>query len=570
MPAEEISPSFNNAAGGDMNVLERMARTGEAAWHRTFPLETVAKYWLFFAITCAISLLLILLSYSALKETMPSGNLASDVKDLAHQVKIESACIFADLKYKITERDRPCIPEKRAPESEKKHTPTISSGILQIVGVVVISFLWFYTFSLKRQKYMFWSVVATCAYVFGMFNAYQPAVLVAALVAIFVAAEHFGKLSEQEKILEVQGEQLNKSRKALTETDYKLRSVVKKVLRISNSIQLSLNKAGIEIFMQEVYESYSRARTIYAVLRDHKIEKEWWDHAEMAFAAGQDLAAVWTWYEAAKPAESKRDRRMTLYMALTEERDGSVPGSDKKVGEGGIGIQSAYFVSSMAMPETDEWKECDPVELFEDLLGLAWECLVLDRVRKKLHINDSIGEWISKPLCWTHATDKEVWQLIRRNKFADSIVVKTADIVAGNDSQLNRKLSENVIESTQAEIRRYLRRGVPAEEYLSAVLCYARIDDADAVLHGADIEIVYNNIHLCLCKINMKAWLKSTAAENDYRKYSLAEEGMKIREKICVAIFKEFIEMCWNKPVAGKDVACERLNTSLLLAQEVL
>lgn len=543
-----------------MNVLARIRTGRDAAWRKSLRLSNAERYWIYFALTGLISLVLILISYSALEGKMYSGSIASDLR-----------CLLEDLEQKVA-IGTGCVPSKPATAIAARETvasPTVSISILQIAGVICISFLWFYTFILKQKRYIACSVLVTCAYVIGMFDVDQPAVLVAALVAIFVAAEHFGKLTEQEMLLAEQGNQLSKSREALNETDLKLRSVVKKVLRISNSTQLSLNRTGVEIFMQDVYGAYSRAQTIYAVERSHRIEKDWWSHAETAFANGADLASVWQWYEAVKPVPLKKEGRLTLYLALTQARDGASTLTGAAGAESADGVRSAHFVSYMAMPETSEWRQRNPEDLFEELLGLAWQCLVLDRVRKHLRRKGSIGVWISKPLCWAYATDKEVWQVIKRNKLEESTVIKTADLVIASDSQLDVGLSANIIESTQAEIRRYLRRGVRAEEYLSAVLCYARIEDADAVLHGPGSEIVYYNIYNCLCKLNMKQWIRSKAAEIDNRK-SLTDERGGVTEKICVSIFKEFIEMCWSNPVAGRGIAFDRLNTSLFLAQEVL
>jgi hypothetical protein len=178
---------------------------------------------------------------------------------------------------------------------------------------------------------------------------------------------------------------------------------------------------------------------------------------------------------------------------------------------------------------------------------------------------EGVAEWISKPLCWAHATNNEVWQVIKRLEDEESSVMKTADLIAARDNSLAEDLSATIIEYTQAEIRSYLRRGIPAEEYLCAVLCYARQTDPGAALHSDDdTSEVEANITTCLGKLEMYAWLDRRGGEGEHPDSTLR----KTRARICVAIFKEFMDMQWEKPVSFPNLPREP--SSLFLAQEVL
>jgi uncharacterized protein YoxC len=475
----------------------------------------------------------------------------------------------------------------------KLHTPPgLGSGFLQIIGVVAISVMWFFAFlpgnKLHIERVSLATVLSVSAasfvtliYVVGMFNAYQPAVLMAALIAILTAAEHLSslekqteKLDHQLKLLKGQAEGLGGQTRILESQNINLKQqheslerVVESVRRISNSTQLSLTETGKEIFIQDVYGAYGRAKTIYAVERDHSIEKEWWEQALESDIHGHGLEKVWDWYYHSPVKKTE----LTLYHALTRprvtERDGSKPMS---------GVSAAYIVSEMPMPGGPDWppvededenkdKNSDQIldksRLFDDLLGLAWECLVLDKVRNDLNIVDSIGEWISRPLCWVHATDKEVWQVVKRVPSSDSIVLKTADLIESEENNLDLSLSEKVIESAQAEIRRYLQRGVPAEEYLCAVLCYATARDDQGVLYDDPSSHQYDSrIGDSLVRIHLNAWL---ATKQPYTRGRCKE--------LAIAIFKEFIGLCWRRSTAGLPEGIARpTNRSLCLAREVL
>jgi hypothetical protein len=549
-------------------------------------------------ISFAASIVLFLSSYEELIGAMHNGNVWGDLQNVMAHVGSGAACFTADIND-LFSGDAGCIPATDTSKTgaPSPHATTLFSGILQISGVITISILWFYTFMLyaarsaTRKRYAVGSSIATVCYVLGMFNAYQPAVFVAALVAIFVAAEHYGKLHQhekhlanqarhlvdqenhlanQEKHLASQGEQLSSSKGVLDQTSGKLNSVVDDVMRISTSMQLTLNDAGVEIFQREVYAGYSRAKTIYAVIRNHKIEDGWWARAEKGFADTKSLAEVWNWYELPLPVEPTKDQKLTMYAALTQQSSRDAPT------ERPSGVTSAYFVSNMPMHGSKEWEQRDKGVLFEDLLGLAWECLVLEKVRQKLEksdskkkseLNESIGGWIATPFCWAHATDKEVWQVIRRTEVETSTVMKTADLAL--NKLLDQDLSRKIIESMHTEIRRYLQRGIRAEEYLCGVLCYAAAPNQNAPLHTLDRELAYSNIGSCLRMLGIDAWLNYKKNKGTNPAHA-TPEGRQIMTDICVAIFSDFIHMCWQKPVADGAGPKDRLHTSLLLAQEVL
>jgi hypothetical protein len=184
----------------------------------------------------------------------------------------------------------------------------------------------------------------------------------------------------------------------------------------------------------------------------------------------------------------------------------------------------------------------------------------LNRVRTRLQ-KEAIGEWISRPLCWLHATDNEVWQIIKRNEITESTVLKIADRRDRRDNPLDTDLSKKIIEATQAEVPRYIRRGMTAEEYLCAVLGYVYHDE---MLQPDDPGQIRGYIVRCLQELNLRSWLFSRIGTKE----SQADKRWQIQENICVAIFKEFVDQQRKKSDRARQTG--RLPEALFILDEVL
>ncbi|MFL9922347.1 hypothetical protein PQR75_45305 [Paraburkholderia fungorum] len=404
--------------------------------------------------------------------------------------------------------------------------PDLPIGLTQILGVVSISFLWFNTFVLDDWRYTVAAGMITVLFVLAMFNSYQPAVFVAALVAIFAAAEHFESLTKQSQWLN---------------------TLIDKTLQVANSSQLSLNDAGQKLFTQYVHGAYLRADTIYAVLRYHEIDPNWMRHAH------EDLNAAWEWYDGLKLSPKKEDRTITFLQSLTAPRE--LP----DLVEGGPGksrVTSAYFVTAMPFPGAAEWpsetEKRRRAEMFENLVGLAWECRVLRTVRKEVGNHDAVGMWVSRPLTWIHATNKEVWQVIKRGRFENSTVLKIADPAVTRLNDLEKEMSDCIIEAGQAEIRLYLQRGAPAEEYLTSILIYASESNVGAQLDADMISSI-------LKKLGLIEWSEKVRDEKQQER----------RREIAISIFHDFINTCMCKPCAP-DMPVADVNKVIGLAREIL
>jgi hypothetical protein len=452
-----------------------LARRGAALW------TLINQFQVFWGISTLISVLLLLVSLDTLFAKSPA--VAGSIQRFRDHMGFGWTCLSSLLHLHLNA----CGELSQSTVTESVPPTSFAVGFIQIAGVLCITRLWFLAFRADAKKLVFLSLIPTLVVTVAMFKAYQPAVLVAAFIAIYVAAEHYNNLKAHEKRL---GESLEE-----------LKRVKNSLVYIQNSTQLKLNKEGHELFMQDVYNAYRRAKTIHAVIRDHTIEEAWWECAETHLRHGYDLEEVWESYEALHPLPqdgapvSDSKKKLTTFAALTQPTEAG-------------GLQSAYFVSYMPMPGSAEWenrKRKAPARLFNDLVGLAWECSLLNRVRTRLQ-KEAIGEWISRPLCWLHATDNEVWQIIKRNEITESTVLKIADRRDRRDNPLDTDLSKKIIEATQAEVPRYIRRGMTAEEYLCAVLGYVYHDE---MLQPDDPGQIRGYIVRCLQELNLRSWLFS-------------------------------------------------------------
>ena len=232
--------------------------------------------------------------------------------------------------------------------------------------VILVTWLWFYTFRVAAQlKQIADAASATTAAKFpwylrqrlprpslrpipiplvlgaistlpallfaaSMHQAYQPAVFVMALVAVFVAAEHYGGLREQSEQLTEQLEQLTQQRVALETTRSELSHTQKGLESIQRATETLLNFEGLARFKADVYKKYAGAKIdISAVVRFYDIDPEWWE-------CGKKPAAVWATclelYSNEEEAEKRRSGE-----AKSGKGEGGKGESGEEGGTGGEG-----------------------------------------------------------------------------------------------------------------------------------------------------------------------------------------------------------------------------------------
>ena len=384
-------------------------------------------------------------------------------------------------------------------------SPHIVAAAVQIAAAIAISWMWFEAFRiLGREQHREWPSDARPAWLarlrssrldrlagrircgwwavglasfvvllfaFTMHQAYQPAVLVMALIAIIVAAEHYSGLKE----------------------------AVDDLRKVEGFTSRLAEDAGLSHFVHDVYVRYAAARKIHAVVRMHDIDPVWWSFVKSA-------GDPWEKYvedakQDPKPGDATPERR-NLARALRRDR----------------GTLKACFVTDLPMPGSDEWdrrlRPDDSEPLFGDLLGFAWQWIVLQEVQKNWK-RVECRAWVSRPLCWVHATDRVVFQVLRREPRSRSTVLVIADRDGLSSSAGAEETYRGMVQWANEEVRRYADRGCRAEDYLLAVLRYAaalasKQGDAELVSSGAATD----DLRYLLELLGAGAWIDSLARKS--------------------------------------------------------
>ncbi len=383
--------------------------------------------------------------------------------------------------------------------------PSLVLALIQMAAVVAISAMWFFAFTLRaarrhpasrmrsiltHSRPVLLSPLPVVIFVLAMYQAYQPAVLVMALVAILVAAEHYSGLTLQERELDEQKAQLTQQANLLKDTQeaqskqsealqaqaemlsrqaQTLKDASTELSELNKSTTRLLSDAGLWQFVDAVYTAYMYAPNIRAVVRLHQIDKQWWVAASDAMAkrlAGKPATDPWKSYFDLSLRPDAAANGVTLARALQV-----TPARPQVCGA---------FVTDLPMPGSEEWRrrEGDLEEpLFQDLLGLAWQLVVLNHLRAKHGDDFTVSAWVSRPLCWVHATDRKVFQVLRRVPREQSALLIIAD--TGGDEALcsdaEMDSARSIVAWAHDEIQRYVERGTRAEEYVFAALRYAMI-----------------------------------------------------------------------------------------------
>jgi hypothetical protein len=437
-------------------------------------------------------------------------------------------------------------PAASAAASSPKHNaaghglPHVLAAAVQIAAVVAISGMWFEAFRvrglesanatgvgpggpgrfigwLRRWKAVAMALIVVTAFSFAMHQAYQPAVLVMALIAIIVAAEHYSGLEEQQHELSRQHTELTTVTTKLDTQQQELSAVTGKLEGVSRGLSDAAanlqevrtytgrlaEDAGLSHFVHDVYERYAMAREIFAVVRMHDVDPLWWQ------CAAEHPVDPWAHYfEDAKDQSSIRtDERRNLAWALARSTERSL---------------SACFVTDLPMPGSDDWRSrlCSDTEpLFGDLLGFAWQWIVLQLASRE---GVECRALVSRPLCWVHATDRIVFQVLRREPRSRSAVLVVANLDSPGLTSGAGVAYRNMIAWARSEVRRYAESGCSAEDYLLAVLRHA------AMLASKDVgtELVSDgtagDLQALLDQLGAERWL-ATRKRSPFARSELAD-----------------------------------------------
>lgn len=356
----------------------------------------------------------------------------------------------------------------------------------------------------------------------SMYKIYEPAVFMMALVAIFVAAEHYGGLTETEYKLEKTTTELAE---AIKKTESELE---KRTSELKDAMGTILNADGALEWRNELYRLYSNAKfRIDAVIRHFDIDNEWWQCGK----AGKP----WDDYQMLVNDNDHSDILLKVLMKCEAEVE---------------------FVSKFPLPMLDQGLEYNERRgrYFYDFLGLAWRLVVLDIVmqariaRAKDNPTLKVAHLrvkISTAACWMHVVDDTVYQIIERKSTGGPTVREITRDIKNNNSRVA------LIAWARRSVRQFGQRGGLAEEYIFSVLRYEALKHFDE-----SVALDYDHLVKILNKLGMADFIQNSRGEfcivdpNDKQQGLTLEEA----EKLCVAVFQKLLtDRCHRSMCRTKD-----------------
>jgi hypothetical protein len=363
----------------------------------------------------------------------------------------------------------------------------------------------------------------------------DAAIFVMAIAAIFVAAEHFIALKEQESIaadlantqrrqqsvtmnlataMRIQASQMQGQTADLGMITSRVSAQAAAIDAVSKDLREQVgsvrNALGTSYSQRLMYDAYRkkpeqndatqrrhRLTGIYAVYKHLDIDEVWWDC---------NVGDIWKNYFLYT--------EKTLFSSLKEG-----------------GRENLTIVTEMPIRWSGENDDLQAM-YFSRFIGLMWYCIVLKHAAASLfggnaHLISKYDIRIASLSNWIHVIDDRVFQILGAPP--DNLVVRdlTFDIHISKDS----KSAENLAKWAINDIKRASRRGVPASEYICSKFSHGAVMNA----LGPDQTLTDRAVEDMLDGVGMKKWI-------DARKFDFPHQhdGDTIRH-FCREIFYEFM-----------------------------
>lgn len=427
---------------------------------------------------------------------------------------------------------------------------TAPDALVKSLIVVSLAMLWFSTFTLIRRhadwtesiqrelrqgkalpsrrrpahRLVKWGAIAlaiipAALFVLAMAGAYEPAVFVMALAAIYVAAEHYCGLEKARDDLE------------------------RGVTDLGKHVGTLLNADGMSAWRLQMYKEYREAHhRIDAVVRFFDIDRQWW----------QCHAAPDPWLEYVRRAGTQEE---LLLNVLADEK------CHAKV----------QFVADlpMAMPTViprpaEVGNEQFLAQYFRELLGLAWQLSVFSEVvaRRRQRAAPPCTEdfrylriKIAGAPSWMHVIDDKTYQVIEREDLSQATVRELHRDIPSTPRKI--RLSD----WARRNVRHFAFRGTLGQEHLLSTL-------RSAALMGGTEKDHFDLITLdpILCELGLEEYL-SSGAHRDFVIVGSQGDGAnaepaflptpRVARLMCVAIFDTFLKQTFpgQDPILVRDLA---------------
>lgn len=286
-------------------------------------------------------------------------------------------------------------------------------------------------------------LLPTTLFFVAMMNKYQAAVFTMALIAIFVAAEHFSGLSQQEVLLSGQ--------RAIIAT-------------LGVHVDSLSNVFGLEHGKQRLYAAYRESTVpIRAIVEYFDIDAEWWKLVD---------EQNWQPY-----IDGASDR--TLFDCLVKSP-----------------CKDVLFVCDIKLPCEDGDDETRAIQ-FNNFIGMTWQWLLFAEVAKKRtpSLPCCFDIRVASASAWMHVAKGNVYQVLKGKTPVRSVI---RDLSAASATGSGGK----VLDWAQEEILRAEAGSCSAAEYLCTTFCWAAHKK-----FASEHELTSADIGEILKKLGMGKWI---------------------------------------------------------------
>ncbi|SAK43753.1 hypothetical protein AWB79_00721 [Caballeronia hypogeia] len=338
----------------------------------------------------------------------------------------------------------------------------------------------------------------------------DAAVFLMAIVAIFVAAEHFVSLSNAVHAIE--------SVNTIAENLGRTAAV------LSTEVTSIRNALGKEYSQSILYSHYAKDWEppyggIYAVYHLLDIDKKW--HESMASARGWDKYFTPDGHPEGLYAALIRGRRPEI-LIITDMRH-----------------RASQLTSRNALLTNDEIAKD-----FLRLMGLIWYVMVVrtaaTNLRKTLDTNYAIR--VVKASTWMHVVDKKVFQVFGTEP--DSIYLRELTMEI---KRVPEDTTPDLVAWATKEIKREANRGVRATDYICSSLCHALLMKG---IYHSEYPLDPGTINKLLSQLGLDAYAATTKEKREKYEPSFCE------------LVRRFLHML-RESATGKSIEFEQFEPTV-------
>ena len=343
----------------------------------------------------------------------------------------------------------------------------------------------------------------------------DTAVFLMAVVAIYVAAQHYVALEKQDvtirKTLHKINEQAGKIGTHTSELRGIRESFKQQITDLTREVVSVKNALGTAYSQKRLYDEYRNPANltpfnsgIYAVYRLLDIDQQW------LRAPGRDR-----WETYCKPKAYPE----SLYEALLEGRRSRILI---------VTEMSLRMVHPDPSSETDGSRSTD----FEKFVGLMWHTVVLRRAAHVLAEAGILTDYeirVGYSSNWMHVIGGIVFQLF--GEPPNNIYLR--DLTLENYQRHDKLAGENLVKWAMEDVQRVASRGINSVDYLCAVMSHALLMRRR---YKPEDQLSEGYLHDILKGLGFEYWLKS---QNES---SLDDVDIKEAERLYAYLINSFLE----------------------------